>query len=29
MPDRIILLKLQNIEDKKYENLAEVRTIEV
>jgi hypothetical protein len=28
MPDRIILLQLQNIEDKKYENLAEVRTIE-
>jgi divalent metal cation (Fe/Co/Zn/Cd) transporter len=28
MPDRIMLLKLQNIEDKKYENLAEVRTIE-
>jgi hypothetical protein len=28
MPDRIILLKLQNIEDKKYENLAEVRTIQ-
>jgi hypothetical protein len=28
MPDRIILLQLQNIEDKEYENLAEVRTIE-